>query len=100
MVRADFGTNPQEWAAVLTGGIAYLGNRPANTTGNYGWNDLTEGPFGDSFPENACQIGIQIPSPNVVLIQVLTTNGEVQETRCAPCQDQWVQLASPWPANV
>ncbi len=73
-----------KYKAVLTpDGTAYAGvydfNAPNPDEPAYTWYDLTDGAVG--YPENPCGISIA-ETMNEVIVEVVTTEGEVYETSC------------------
>ncbi|MEU6862454.1 hypothetical protein ABZ924_04105 [Streptomyces sp. NPDC046876] len=88
---------------MLSDTITYAGIRdltPAVTP--WRWYDLTD--TGDTYPTDACAVSISTQA-NIVNIEVLTTGGEIFETRCTivpgtpdalTCNEVWTP-ANPQP---
>jgi hypothetical protein len=95
-----------EVKAVLSDGVTYAGIRdltPAVT--GFTWYDLSD--TDPEYPENACSVAIS-SQDNLVSIEVLTTKGDVWETRCTvvggnpfdlACDEDWVELNAPAPGD-
>ncbi|MFY1678779.1 hypothetical protein [Streptomyces sp. WMMC905] len=87
-----------QYSAVVTNGVTSVGRQDLTPLGPYAWVDLSGN---IDYPgESACSVGISSRG-NDLLVQVLTSDGEVWQTLCTTpgalllCVAPWVQQTTP-----